>query len=323
MSSLFDDSSSLDLSGRFPSDKYTILRIPYVSVITPDRIIIQTLKPNEVKEIEEMHIKYATAVFHKLNWSSKNDLMRISQKFDLNTWKFGVDFEAYIKNVMERHLVVIIDEDTKQEKVGSAELLKQLDKEFVNGLIQRFLDESNADSMDEVEEMILRKDIHSYYAYWRKLYSGNRLDQLSIVGKEPPMCPSIIIESEMAEKYGWSLEYIRTLSPRDIKALQIANDQKVVADFESNPENREVGIAGIGGGIGNTFASNGEVYRKLSAKEQEELMNEQPDVHFAQAETPQEASETVVEQPVVNTEGPEGQPSMIEQFIKQRQIKRL
>lgn len=319
MSHLFKNQPSKDILSRYPDSKYTILRIPYVNLKTPESIILQVLNAEEVDKIDSIHIKWATAIFHKLNWSAKNDLMRMSQKFDHKTWKFGVNFELYIKNVMEKHLVVIIDENTNEERFGSAKILEDLHKDFVEGMIRFFLDDCNKDGMEEIEEMILRKDIHSYLSYWRKVGSDNQLDQLSISGKEPPMCPSIIIESDMAEKYGWTLEYIRSLSSKDIKALQIVNDQRSINQFESDIKNR---IVGSGGSGLNSFSAGGEAYRKVSLKEQKELMQDQPDLIIApnlseseELKEPEKESSTVQSEP--------SQPSMIEQFIQKRQIKRI
>lgn len=338
MSSIFNHPSSSDIYSRFPGDKYTILKVPYVKVATPEKTTIKILSSEEVQKVKKQYIKYATAVFHRLNWSSRHDLLRMSQKFDTNTWKFIVDFDVYIRRIMERHLVVIIDDETGEERVGSSDLLDKLDKEFANGLIQRLLEHSNDDSLDELEEMILRKDIHAYYSYWRKAYSEDRLDQLSISGKEPPMCPAIVIESELAEKYGWSLEQIRALSPKDLKSLQIVSDQRSIVEFESDPENRRVGIGGEG--IGGTFSSNGEVYRKVSPEEQKEILSELSSPSPAKGEKPEDNPRpSDAKEKAANPEEPHGsaaQPkeynvqkpatpehSMLDNFLAQRQIKRL
>src|SRR5690606_23079549 len=53
--------------------------------------------------------------------------------------------------------------------------------------------------------------------------------------QRPPICPSIVIIEDLAKTFpGWTLEYIRSLDEKDIKALQILQTQKEVADYERN-----------------------------------------------------------------------------------------
>lgn len=236
-----EDNNTNDLLIRFPPNKYTIFKM-YYHVISEENKKIRMLSNEELVKIKslcskhnkDIEIKCVVVVTKKFTWSVKNELMRTSQKFSNRTLKKEIDFDCYISNIVNNLLILII-EDHKEYYIDES-LKKRLNKDFINSFIEQFFLYNHFDVMSDEEEHELRIAIHDYYSYWIKANSNNQIDQMLLMGKDPPLCPSIVIESGLAEKYGWQFDYIRSLDERDIKSLFVLQSQKEISDFEASDE---------------------------------------------------------------------------------------
>jgi hypothetical protein len=251
-----------DLRLRFPSDKYTIIEIPYV-LVNPKSKRIRILEPDEIHELTEdlaLKLKYVKVVIKKFTWSIKNDLIRRSQGVNQRTFKRETNRDLYVKNLLKELLVYIVDDG--DEAFVDSTILERLTNDFVEGFVSYFFRHPHFDTMDDDEESELMRHIHSYYSYWRKVNSNRATDHVNVSGKEPPICPSIIIEVGLADRFHWTFDYIRSLSEKDIRSIQILQSQKEIADFEGSDEARKM------------TAANGKkvIKRNLTYKEAQELV---------------------------------------------------
>ena len=222
---------SKDMLDRFPPESYLIFNIPYVMV---------NAKLKKIKIIPQDQLNSVDAdshlfvVFRKLNWSLKNDLVRESQEYSTDSLEVEFNGKLYFINCIKKLLVVIINEANGHEVWIDESTINVLDKDILDGIMTYFFSHPHFEQMSKDDEWNLRKDIHKYYAYWRKVQSGRTVDAGRARLETPPICPSIIWEVSLAERFGWTFDQIRSLSEKDVKQIQILTTQERIKEFETN-----------------------------------------------------------------------------------------
>lgn len=287
---IYTDCVSDSLLARYPEERYTIVKIPYIYADRKAEII-KVLDAKDLEKIRakkpEFKVSHVTAVLKKMNWSVKNELSRKSLKFDPFRYRFEVDYELYVKNVMADCLVLLAFEDSKHSDKNridtyvEKDIVEIIDKDLLLGLAEyvKLENEVEEDEMDDDEEGKLRRDMHKYFSYWRKANSTNPAEKSQVRGQEPPACPSIVIELTLAEEFGWTLEYIRSISIKDLKAIQIYQEQRSISEFEGSPEAK------------NWKLPNNEVVANLTYKQAEEFVQQQEQKRLEAEQQKKEAAE--------------------------------
>lgn len=216
---------------RFPQNRFTIFRIPYIIV---NKEINKIYIINQEENTQNVKCDgFILVVFRKFNWSIKNDIIAKSQKMNLITYSKKTDMALYCLNCIKDLMVVIIDENSEYEYWLDESLIKSIDKDIFNGIMGYFFSHNHFDTLGEDDEWELRKSIHTYLSYWRMKESSRQIDRLRADGMGQPVCPSIILKVSLAERFGWTFDAITNLSEKDIKQMQILSSQERANKFES------------------------------------------------------------------------------------------
>ena len=221
-----------DLLKRFPIDSYTIFGMPYVFVKKPN--ILKVINCNNVLEFDDKKADgHFYAIFKKLNWANKNDLILSSQGFDRETYRMKTDSEMYYQNCVREMLVMIKDENTGNETWLDAEVLRKINKNNLSDIMSYFFMEEHFETMSDEQENDLRRHLHNYFSYWRKKEFGD-----NSAGSDPPVCPSIVWKVTISERFGWTFKEVENLSEYNVKALQVLSSQEKVNSFESENDGK-------------------------------------------------------------------------------------
>ena len=134
---IYTSKTSHDLLNRYPENTYSIVKIPYI-YIDAKLDIIKVLNSQDIQKIKtkrpNFNINYITAIFKKLNWSVKNELNRKSIKFNPYNYKYEIDYQLYVKYIINDCLILLIFENMKKdleiEQYIDDDIVSKLDKEI-------------------------------------------------------------------------------------------------------------------------------------------------------------------------------------------------
>jgi len=222
---------SKNILDRFPPEKFVAFKIPYV-VVNKKLNKIMVLEKTHVEKYKNIH--WFIAIFKKMSWSIKNDLIGKSQLFNQEKMMMVTDPHLYYENCIRELLIVIIDEENEKEIWMEESVLKSLDKDILNGIMYYFFEHKHFDGMTEDEEWDLRKRLHKYYRYWQ--LKESRVGNSAAIARtmDVPICPSIVWKVSLAERFGWDFDQIERLSEKDLREIQILSSQEKMSSFEGD-----------------------------------------------------------------------------------------
>jgi hypothetical protein len=175
-----------------------------------DIIIIENVKDEEQKEklIEKNDVHHVKAYFRDMGWSEFNNDKEKFTEYQGNTNTYEVDGMKLLKYEFQKLFQYIEDNGEKIEI--TPELFDDIHPKIANYLTGKISTELTVES-DELYELA---------NYAANFYSDKKSTA------DLKHIPSEVIETELAEKFGWSLDEIRNINVQDMEKLLITLNQR-------------------------------------------------------------------------------------------------